>query len=151
MESFLGHLPLFAGLSAADRAQLEQRMARREFAPQSVMRILDKTNTSLGLDKLISHAPTLALVPEGATLYRGRGRGCTACGGSGVKGRIGIYEVMRMTPALRAMVGRGARAEEIHATALEPGMIDLEGYAALLLLGGQTTVEEVTSVVSIDA
>ena len=88
-------------------------------------------------------------LPEGATLYRGRG--CTACGGSGVKGRIGIYEVMRMTPALRAMVGRGARAEEIHATALEQGMIDLEGYAALLLLGGQTTVEEVTSVVSIDA
>ena len=88
-------------------------------------------------------------LPEGATLYRGRG--CTACGGSGVKGRIGIYEVMRMTPALRAMVGRGARAEEIQATALEQGMIDLKGYAALLLLGGQTTVEEVTSVVSIDA
>ena len=88
-------------------------------------------------------------LPDNATLYRGRG--CTACGGSGVKGRIGIYEVMRMTPALRAMVGRGARAEEIHAAALEQGMIDLKGYAALLLLDGQTTVEEVTSVVSIDA
>ena len=85
----------------------------------------------------------------GATLYRGPG--CTACGNTGVKGRVGIYEVMRMTPALRAMVGRGARAEEIHAAALEQGMIDLKGYAALLLLGGQTTVEEVTSVVSIDA
>ena len=88
-------------------------------------------------------------LPDGATLFRGRG--CTACGGSGVKGRIGIYEVMRMTPALRAMVGRGARAEEIHAAALEQGMIDLKRYAALLLLEGQTTVEEVTSVVSIDA
>ena len=88
-------------------------------------------------------------LPAGATLYRGRG--CPACGGTGVKGRIGIYEVMRMTPALRAMVGRGARAEEIHAAALEQGMIDLKGYAALLLLDGQTTVEEVTSVVSIDA
>lgn len=88
-------------------------------------------------------------LPEGATIYRGRG--CTACAGGGVKGRVGIYEVMRMTPALRAMVGRGARAEEIHAAALEQGMIDLKGYAALLLLGGQTTVEEVTSVVSIDA
>jgi type IV pilus assembly protein PilB len=88
-------------------------------------------------------------LPEGATLYRGRG--CTACGNSGVKGRIGIYEVMRMTPVLRAMVGRGARAEEIHTAALEQGMIDLKGYAALLLLEGQTTVEEVTSVVSMDA
>ena len=88
-------------------------------------------------------------LPEGATIYRGRG--CAACAGNGVKGRIGIYEVMRMTAALRAMVGRGARAEEIHAAALDQGMIDLKGYAALLLLGGQTTVEEVTSVVSIDA
>jgi type IV pilus assembly protein PilB len=88
-------------------------------------------------------------LPAGATLYRGRG--CAACGGSGVKGRIGIYEVMRMTPALRAMAGRGARAEEIHAAALEQGMIDLKGYAALLLLEGQTTVEEVTSVVSVEA
>ena len=88
-------------------------------------------------------------LPDGATLYRGRG--CTVCGGIGARGRIGIYEVMRMTPALRAMVGRGARAEEIHAAALEQGMIDLKAYAALLLLGGQTTVEEVTSVVSIDA
>jgi type IV pilus assembly protein PilB len=88
-------------------------------------------------------------LPDGATLHRGRG--CSACGGIGVKGRIGIYEVMRMTPALRAMVGRGARAEEIHAAALAGGMIDLKGYAALLLLEGQTTVEEVTSVVSIDA
>jgi type IV pilus assembly protein PilB len=88
-------------------------------------------------------------LPAGATIYRGRG--CNVCNGNGVKGRIGIYEVMRMTPALRAMVGRGARAEEIHAAALEQGMIDLKGYAALLLLDGQTTVEEVTSVVSIEA
>ena len=88
-------------------------------------------------------------LPEGATLYRGRG--CNACNATGLKGRIGIYEVMRMTAALRAMVGRGARAEDIHTAALEQGMIDLKGYAALLLLDGQTTVEEVTSVVSIEA
>ena len=34
------------------------------------------------------------------------------------------------------MVGRGARAEEIHAVALEQGMIDLKRYAALLLTRG---------------
>jgi type IV pilus assembly protein PilB len=88
-------------------------------------------------------------VPEGTTLQRARG--CPACGGSGFKGRVGIYEVMRLTPALRAMVGRGARAEEIHAAALEQGMIDLKGYAALLLKDGLTTVDEVTAVVSMDA
>jgi type IV pilus assembly protein PilB len=88
-------------------------------------------------------------LPAGATLYRGRG--CSACGETGLKGRVGIYEVMTMSPTLRAMAGRGARAEEIHAEALAQGMIDLKGYAALMLLDGQTTVDEVTSVVSIEA
>jgi type IV pilus assembly protein PilB len=88
-------------------------------------------------------------LPEGTTLYRGHG--CTACGGSGLKGRIGIYEVLKMNAGLREMVGRGARAEDIHAAALANGMIDLKRYAAILLAEGQTTVEEVTSVVSIEA
>ncbi|MBI4485170.1 MAG: Flp pilus assembly complex ATPase component TadA [Acidobacteria bacterium] len=87
-------------------------------------------------------------LPAGATLYRARG--CNECNGKGLRGRIGIYEVMRMTPALRALVGRGARAEEIHGAAVEHGLIDLQRYAAQLLVEGQTTVEEVTSVVSID-
>jgi type IV pilus assembly protein PilB len=82
----------------------------------------------------------------GATLYRGRG--CSKCGGKGMKGRVGIYEVMRMTPALRQLVARGSSAEEIHAAALAGGMIDLKGYAALMLALGHTSIEEVTSVVS---
>ncbi len=85
---------------------------------------------------------------EGTTLYRGRG--CQACGGRGVKGRIGIYEVMKLTSALRGLIGGGAHSEDIHAAALANGMIDLKGYAAILLQEGLTTVEEVTSVVSID-
>jgi general secretion pathway protein E len=84
----------------------------------------------------------------GTTIYRARG--CTACDGKGLKGRIGIYEVMKMNPELRQMVGRGALAEEIHAAALGHGMIDLKGYSALLLTEGLTTVDEVTSVVSIE-
>jgi type IV pilus assembly protein PilB len=79
-----------------------------------------------------------------------RARGCGACDGRGLKGRVGIYEVMKMNADLRQMVGRGAPAEEIHAAALENGMIDLKRYAALLLADGLTTADEVTSVVSID-
>ena len=51
---------------------------------------------------------------------------------------------------LRAMVGTGARAEDIHTAALEEGMVDLKRYSAQLLTEGLTTVEEVTSVVSVD-
>ncbi len=87
-------------------------------------------------------------LPEGTTIYKGRG--CNSCGGKGVRGRVGIYEVMKVTPRIRALVGNGARSEEIHAVAIEEGMIDLKRYAAWLLAQGLTTVEEVTSVVSVD-
>jgi type IV pilus assembly protein PilB len=88
-------------------------------------------------------------LPEKTTIYRARG--CTACDGKGLKGRIGIYEVMKMNGDLRELVGRGARAEEIHTAAVSRGMIDLKRYAAILLTEGLTTAEEVTSVVSIEA
>ena len=88
-------------------------------------------------------------LPPGSNLYRAVG--CPACGGKGVKGRVGIYEVMRMNARLRAMVGEGARAEAIHAAAVEQGMVDLKGYAALLLTTGLATVEDVMSVVSVEA
>jgi len=86
-------------------------------------------------------------LPDGATLFRGRG--CSSCGGKGVRGRVGIYEVMRMTPALRQLVARGVSAEELHAAAVAAGMVELKAYSALLLSQGLTSVEEVTSVVSI--
>jgi type IV pilus assembly protein PilB len=86
-------------------------------------------------------------LPAGATLFRGRG--CPSCAGKGVKGRVGIYEVLRMTPALRHMVAGGATAEAIHEAAVAGGMLDLKRYAAVLLTEGLTTVEEVTSVVSV--
>jgi len=84
----------------------------------------------------------------GTTIYKGAG--CQACGGKGAKGRVGVYEVLRMNARLRAMVGQGARAEEIHAAAVEQGMLDLKHYAALLLTSGQVSVEDVMSVVSVE-
>jgi type IV pilus assembly protein PilB len=83
---------------------------------------------------------------DGTTLYRAGG--CANCGGKGLKGRVGIYEVMRLTPSLRQLVAKGSSAEDIHAGALAQGLIDLRGYAALLLAEGLTSIEEVTSVVS---
>ncbi len=87
-------------------------------------------------------------LPAGTTLSRARG--CDRCGGKGTKGRVGIYEVMKMNTDLRSLVSRGSRAEEIHAAAIAHGMIELKRYAALLLTEGVTTVEEVMSVVSVE-
>jgi type IV pilus assembly protein PilB len=78
-----------------------------------------------------------------------KGKGCDACNGKGVKGRIGIYEVMKLNAELRAMIAKGALTEDIHNTALRLGMLDLKKYAGLLLLNGDTNVEEVLQVVSV--
>ena len=85
---------------------------------------------------------------QGSIIYKAGG--CSACSGKGVRGRVGVYEVMKISPRLRAMIGAGARTEELHAAALEEGMIDLKRYSAWLLAEGLTSVEEVTSVVSVD-
>ncbi len=86
-------------------------------------------------------------LPPKSKLFRGKG--CETCNGKGVKGRIGIYEVMKMNAELRSMVAKAALTEDIHNAALRIGMLDLKKYAALLLLNGDTSVEEVLQVVSV--
>jgi type II secretory ATPase GspE/PulE/Tfp pilus assembly ATPase PilB-like protein len=48
------------------------------------------------------------------------------------------------------LVGEGARAEALHAAAVEQGMVDLRHYAAILLTAGQVSVDDVMSVVSVE-
>jgi type IV pilus assembly protein PilB len=86
-------------------------------------------------------------LPPKSQVYKGHG--CGECNGKGVKGRVGIYEVMKMNAELRQMVAKSALTEDIHRRALELGMLDLKKYAALLLLNGDTSVEEVLQVVSV--
>jgi type II secretory ATPase GspE/PulE/Tfp pilus assembly ATPase PilB-like protein len=47
------------------------------------------------------------------------------------------------------MVAKGANTDDIHAAALRHGMLDLKLYSAFLLLNGDTSVEEVLQVVSV--
>ena len=85
---------------------------------------------------------------EKVTLYKKVG--CDKCSGNGFKGRVGIYEVLKMNTELRYLVSKGATTEDITACALKSGMIDLKAYAAILLREGATTVEEVLQVVSVE-
>jgi type IV pilus assembly protein PilB len=66
-----------------------------------------------------------------------------------VKGRVGIYEVLKMNAEIRALIAKGATTEDIHAAAVRNGMIDLKAYAGILLKEGLTSVEEVLQVVSV--
>ncbi len=94
-------------------------------------------------------APPQALIEvgfgeeESQTLKLYKGKGCEKCNGTGYKGRVGLYEVMEMTDALRELVLVGASNIELRKQAIEEGMITLRGSGLEKVRQGITTVEEV--------
>lgn len=72
-----------------------------------------------------------------------RGRGCTRCGGTGYRGRQGLYEVMAMSPALRRLVLSRASAAELRDAAIAEGMLTLRMDGLAKIQRGVTTLEEV--------
>jgi type IV pilus assembly protein PilB len=75
------------------------------------------------------------------TFYRGRG--CDVCGGTGYKGRAGLYEVMALSPELRRMILRGSSAAELKDQAVSEGMLTLRMDGIMKIKKGVTTLEEV--------
>jgi type IV pilus assembly protein PilB len=75
------------------------------------------------------------------TFYKGAG--CDSCGGTGYRGRQGLYEVMAMTSALRRMVLKGASTEELRDEAVKEGMLTLRTDGMVKVKRGITSLEEV--------
>ena len=80
-------------------------------------------------------------LPEGTQLRRGRG--CDACGGTGYKGRVGVYEVLPVNEEIKHLITAGADTLAIRDAALKSGMKDLREYCLTLLQEGLTSVDEV--------
>jgi type IV pilus assembly protein PilB len=71
-----------------------------------------------------------------------KGTGCESCGGTGLKGRQGVYEVMVMSQHLRKLVMQNVGAAEIRDAAVEEGMLTLRMDAWLKVMKGLTTTEQ---------
>ncbi|HEY9696934.1 MAG TPA: GspE/PulE family protein [Trichocoleus sp.] len=76
---------------------------------------------------------------------------CPACKGIGYKGRCGVYEVMRVTERMQALITEGAPTERIKEAAVEEGMKTLLAYSLSLVRQGATTLEEVERVTFTDS
>lgn len=74
-----------------------------------------------------------------------KGRGCPQCNGTGVKGRIAIYELMRMTEKMKEAILSGASTSDLRKLARQEGMRTLRRSALLKLQRGETTIEEVVN------
>ena len=75
-----------------------------------------------------------------------RGRGCEHCTKSGYRGRLGVYEVLDISPPIRRMVLSNKHSVEIREAAAEAGMRTLRADAHDKVLAGVTTIEEILRV-----
>jgi type IV pilus assembly protein PilB len=90
------------------------------------------------------------LTPEENHQARADGSLCTKCNGSGYKGRVGVYEVMRNSERLAALINEGATTDRIKDCAVEEGMVTLLAYSLNLVREGHTTLDEVERVTFTD-
>jgi type IV pilus assembly protein PilB len=72
-----------------------------------------------------------------------KGRGCDRCGGTGYKGRLGLFEIMEISEALRNLIVASAPVKDLRELAIEEGMSPLRLSGMLKVRDGVTTLEEV--------
>lgn len=76
-----------------------------------------------------------------------RGKGCDACGRRGYKGRIAIFELLRVTNPMRRAIAHSANEHELRRIATDAGMSTLSDSGAKLVKAGVATAEDVAFVV----
>lgn len=83
-------------------------------------------------------------IDQELNLYKGEG--CEKCTFTGYKGRIGIYEILKVTKSIRDLINKGATEEELFKKARELGMETMKEDAASKVIAGETTVDEMLRV-----
>jgi type IV pilus assembly protein PilB len=80
---------------------------------------------------------------EIASLIVYKGEGCNTCNNKGYKGRVGLFEVLKVTEQMQDLILCGANANELRRLAVEQGMITLRRSGLRKVMSGTTTIEEV--------
>jgi len=75
-----------------------------------------------------------------------RGAGCPECRGTGFAGRVGIFEMLRMTARLRELILARASEAQILSLGREEGLTTLREQCLARVREGETTLEEVVRV-----
>jgi type II secretory ATPase GspE/PulE/Tfp pilus assembly ATPase PilB-like protein len=83
---------------------------------------------------------------EATDIHFYRGKGCAKCGHRGYKGRIGIYEILEITPALSGLILKQASPEEMMKLGLSEGLMTMAQDGFLKAKQGLTSIEEILRV-----
>ena len=127
-------------VSASVRAFLAQRLVRR-LCPSC------KVPTEYSREYLDSVGAPADLTGE---ICVAKDEGCDRCRNSGYLGRLAIYEVCLVTPAIEELIVGGASSAEIKAKAIEEGFIPMRDYGWHKVMSGDTTIEEVLAATTVE-
>jgi len=73
--------------------------------------------------------------------------GCQRCNGSGYYDRIGVFEIMELSPKLKTMISHRAPSDELRRCAIDEGMLTLRDSVRRLVLEGVTSISEMQRIV----
>ena len=128
-------------LSGALIGVINQRLVRR---------ICPSCRVESGYSEIIGHNLQHAgvILEPGAKMYKGAG--CAVCNGEGFKGRVGVFELLLMSTAVREAIAKEASAAEIRAAAKDGAFVSLANYSSFLLQQGLTVPSEILRILPKD-
>ncbi|MEN6305703.1 MAG: GspE/PulE family protein [Armatimonadia bacterium] len=125
-------------VASALRGVIAQRLSRR---------VCEKCKVAYSAQEAVADVPFLAeLFQKHGIEQLYRGNGCEECANTGFKGRVGIFEMVRMTPRLREMVLSGTSEQEAREVAIQEGMQPMEQDALRKLKEGITSIESLLGI-----
>lgn len=139
-------------LTASIRGVLAQRLLRKVCPECSAERPVTEAESRLtGLKQGTKVRVANALNSQEKETRKQEGTLCNRCGGTGYNGRIGTYELLRVSRAIRESIKEQKSTQEIEEVAKEEGMLTLKEYAVQLVQKQMTTVSEVMKICNNEA
>ena len=134
-------------IPSALNLMIAQRLARR-LCPDCKERVLANPAEQKIIEDSLSTLPKdiKDTLPYKPPYYIYKSKGCPSCNNKGYLGRIGVFEMLKMTPELEQIILTQPSQERLIAEAKRQGMITLRQDGILKVLSGEVSLEEVLSI-----
>ncbi len=129
-------------IGASTIGVVAQRLVRKVCPSCSFIKNLEKGKDDLAISFNVKKARFL----KKSVSAGNKNNGCMICNGSGYKGRIGIYEVMKINDLIRDLIMNQSNADEIREKAFTKAGRTLLDYGMQLVKSQMTTIAEVERV-----
>lgn len=137
-----------ASIAPALNVTMAQRLVRKICSQCRTPLVLD-AEWKKKIEEEISSFPKTFPIPEESqwTIFKASEKGCEKCNGTGYKGRIGVFEIILVTPEIEKLVLQSPSEYEIQQEAARQGHITMRQDGVLKILQGVTDFPEIERVI----